>query len=209
MVRLGVVALLLATVASACAAEEPEYVSLIEACDLVDPGTVTALSRGLPAAPPSREPVRFSDDRVDMVECRHEFGDSGNVPVLPHDDWAPDTPGTPLYRYVTVTVMRYRAGDGRSATGNARHHLASDPQAKDPAITGAGLDDGDVMHKYNGVQSYSRVRAVDHNVFLTVEYGGANGNARPQGMPADESREGALRLLTGAASRLPCPKPGC
>ncbi|GAA0248462.1 hypothetical protein GCM10010492_55410 [Saccharothrix mutabilis subsp. mutabilis] len=46
-------------------------------------------------------------------------------------------------------------------------------------------------------------------MFLTVEYGGANGNAKPQGMPADESREGALRLLTGAASRLPCPNTGC
>ncbi|CAL9431356.1 hypothetical protein SUDANB95_02041 [Actinosynnema sp. ALI-1.44] len=209
MVRLGVVALLLATVASACAAEEPEYVSLIEACDLVDPGTVTALSRGLPAAPPRQEPIRSLDQRGDMIECRHEFGDHRTVPTEPYDELAPDKPGTPAYRYVTVTVMRYRAGDGRSATGNARHRLASDPQAKDPAITDAGLDDGDVMHQYNGVESYSRVRAVDHNVFLTVEYGGANGNARPQGMPADESREGALRLLTGAASRLPCPKPEC
>ncbi|GAA0248457.1 hypothetical protein GCM10010492_55400 [Saccharothrix mutabilis subsp. mutabilis] len=72
---------------------------------------------GLPAARPSREPTRFADDRIDIVECRHEFGDSGDVPTEPYDEPAPDKPGT---------------------LGNARHGLASDPQAKDPAITGAG-----------------------------------------------------------------------
>lgn len=209
MVRLGVVALVLATVASACAVEEPEYVSLIEACDLVDPGAVTALSRGLPAAPPRQEPIRSLTDRGDVIDCRHQFGDSTNVPIEPYDELAPDKPGTPVYRYVAVTVMRYRAGDGRSATGNARHRFASDPQAKDSAITDLGLDDGDIAHQHNGVVSFTRVRAIDHNVFLMVEYGGANGNAKPQGMPADESREGALRVLAGVASRLPCPKPDC
>lgn len=89
--------------------------------------------------------------------------------------------------------MRHHAADGRSGTELARHCLASDPRPRVPDI--AGLDDGDIEQRPNGVESFSRIRAVDANLSLLIEYGGSDTGAKPVGMPSGEGRDGALRLL--------------
>ncbi|WP_156077369.1 hypothetical protein [Saccharothrix sp. NRRL B-16314] len=215
--RLGVVALLLATGVSACSsaggeqADDGEYGVLVEACDLVDPVTIAALAGGLAetASRLRQQSGRELTDRVDKTTCHHQFGGSDSVPIAPYDEFAPDTPGTPAYRYVLVTAMRHHAGDGQSGTDLARDWLASDPQARVPDITALGLDDGDIMQRPNGVESYTRIRAVDANLTLLIEYGGADIGAKPAGMPSGEGRDGALRLLTDAAARRPCPTSDC
>lgn len=215
MVKLGAVVLLLVIGASACSSAggeqaDDEYGALVEACDLVDPATVTALAEGLGETAPRQQPVRATTDRVDMVECRHEFGNPDSVPITrPYDEFEPDTPGTPAYRYVSVTAMRYHDADGQSGTDLARHFLASDPQPKVPDVEALGLDDGDIAQRPNGVVSLTKIRAVDANLVLVIDYGGANNDAKPAGMPVDAGRAGALRLLSDAAARRPCPEPGC
>ena len=97
----------------------------------------------------------------------------------------------------------------QSGTELARHWLKSDPQPRVPDLVVLGLDDGDIEQRYNGVESFTRIRAVDANVTLVIEYGGANAGAKPPGMPAAEGRDGALRLLSDAAARRPCPASGC
>jgi hypothetical protein len=219
MGRLGVVAAVLAAGLTACTSsggdqvEDREYGVAVEACDLVVPTTAAILAEELTETPPGSqprpEPTRVSTERVDMTVCRHDFGDPDHVPIAPHDDLARDTPGTPLYRYTSVTAMRFRAADGQSGTELARHWLASDPQPRVPDLAALGLDDGDITQRQNGVQSFTRIRAVDANLALVIEYGGANGGATPTGMPAEASRRGALRLLTEAAARRPCVKSDC
>ncbi|NUT93331.1 MAG: hypothetical protein HOY78_15055 [Saccharothrix sp.] len=216
MGRLGVVALVLAAFLTGCTSsgdqvDDREYGATVEACDLVVQTTAAILAEELTETPPSPspEPTRTSTERVDMTVCRHAFGDPDHVPIAPYDERARDTPGTPLYRYTSVTAMRFHAADGQSGTELARHWLTSDPQPKVPDLATLGLDDGDITHRQNGVQSYTRIRAVDANLALIIEYGGANGNAKPPGMPAEASRRGALRLLTEAAARRPCTKSDC
>ncbi|MBB5805737.1 hypothetical protein F4560_005505 [Saccharothrix ecbatanensis] len=220
MVRLGVVALLLATGVSGCSSAggeaggeqtDGEYGVLVEACDLVDTATVAVLARGL-AKTVSRQGQRSGrqlSDRVDMTTCHLQFGGSDSLPIAPFDEFAPDTPGTPARRHVVVTAMRHHAVDGQSGTELARHWLTSDPQERVPDITALGLDDGDITQQPNGEESYTRIRAVDANLTLEIEYSGANIGAKPAGMPSDEGREGALRLLTDAAARRPCPISDC
>ncbi|GAA1285616.1 hypothetical protein GCM10009634_33760 [Saccharothrix xinjiangensis] len=207
--RLGVVILLLVTCAPACSSADAEYGVPVEACGLVDPATVAALADGLTGTTPRQEPVRTLTDRVDVIECRHEFGGPDTVSIPPYDELAPDTPGTPAYRYTSVTAMRFHEVDDESGTDIARHFLASDPQEKVPNLAGLGLDDGDIGQRLNGVASYTRIRAVDANLVLVIDYGGANSDAKPAGLPADVRRAGALRLLADAAARLPCPEPDC
>lgn len=216
MVRLGVVTLLLAFGVSACSSAggehtDDEYEVLVEACDLVDPETVAALVGSLAesAERPRDEPSPVRTNRVEATTCRHEFGDSDSVPITRFDEFAPDTPGTPAGRYVSITAMRHHAVDGRSGAEHARHWLKSDPQTRIPDLAALGLDDGDIAQHPQGVESFTRIRAIDANLKLLIEYGGANIGARPAGMPEGEGRDGALRLLADAAARCKCPTLDC
>ncbi|HEX6352210.1 hypothetical protein [Actinophytocola sp.] len=216
MIRLGVVALLLATGVTGCSsaggeqAGDDEYAVLVEACDLVDPATVAELADGLAETVPRQpEPSRTQNDQLDSTVCRQEFGDSGSVPITPFDEFAPDTAGTPAYRYISVTASRFHAVDGQTGSELARYAIASDPQAQVPDVAALGLDDGDIKQRFNGMESFTRIRAIDENLVLLIEYGGANIGAKPPGIPAITGRDGALRLLADAAARRPCPTPDC
>lgn len=209
MVRLGVVAVLLATTLSACVSIDGEpvgesgYGTLVDACDLLDQATVGSLDGGIPERTVDRTRLsgRARADDVDSTQCGYEFGVPATIPSTPYDVSAPNAVGTPEYRSVTVTVMRFRDKDGKSGLELARRWLDLFRQDPVPDLAVLGFDDGSITQHDDGVSSYTQVRVIGADLVLEIEYGGANSDAKPPGMPGAESRAGALRLLVDAASR--------
>jgi hypothetical protein len=182
--------------------EGRQYRAHVDACKLLKPETVAALSAGLPTTNTdwTQPPAGTSD----MSTCKRGFGAVADV--VPHDSKASNVAGKPAYRYITVETQRFEGRGEQSGADRARYYLKSYAAPADQVTpTGDDFEEKHVTFTPEGALSHVSFWAVDKNLVVHIEYGGGNVRSVPGGLAEADARDGITRLAADAAAlRPPC-----
>lgn len=184
--------LLAAMVISGCGTVEPRP-EMIDACELLSREALAELARGLPRkAPPTVTTTNYGTS-VERSECLLAYGDRTSG-IRPYDELAPELPGEPAFRQVTISLQRL--GDTADGTGTerARHWLKSYETSTPVGEIGA---DGAFVDA-------ARLAAFTGNMVLMVEVDADNVNGTRVAPPTEETVSVLKHLARDAIHTLRC-----
>ncbi|GAB3911009.1 hypothetical protein ACFQ1S_29790 [Kibdelosporangium lantanae] len=180
-----------------------QYRKHVDACKLLKPETVAALSADLPTT--NTDWTQPAAGTSDMSTCKRGFGAVGDV-VAHENSKVPNVPGKPAYRYITVETQRFEDRDDQPGADRARYFLKSYATSVDlVAPTADDFEEKHITFTPEGALSHASLWAVDKNLVVHIEYGGGNVRSVPDGLTENAARDGITRLANDAAAlRPPC-----
>lgn len=111
--------LLAAMVISGCGTVEPRP-DMIDACELLSREALAELARGLPRkAEPAVTTTSYGTSE-ERSECLLAYGDRTSG-IRPYEEFAPEVPGEPAFRQVTISLQRLGDTDDGTGTARCRH----------------------------------------------------------------------------------------